>query len=171
MPRLKFTPEKKVEIIEAYRAGNVSKAQLRDIYGMNPNEITNWMARYDAHGIDAFKRGVGNAQYSQEFKLRCVEEYLAGQGSLCELAAKYKIPGKETLRTWVKRYQADLKLREYNPKREMHLETRKEGFTREQRDEIAAYCIAHGSDYRGTAALYNVPYTQVYFWVRRRRPK
>jgi transposase len=39
--------------------------------------------------------------------------------------------------------------------------------TLEERKEITEYCIAHGKDYKGTAALYNVSYSQVYTWVRK----
>lgn len=39
--------------------------------------------------------------------------------------------------------------------------------TLEERKEITEYCIAHGKDYKGTAALYNVSYDQVYSWVKK----
>ena len=32
---------------------------------------------------------------------------------------------------------------------------------------ITEYCIAHGKDYKGTAALYDVSYSQVYSWVKK----
>lgn len=39
--------------------------------------------------------------------------------------------------------------------------------TQEERKEITEYCIAHGKDYKGTAALYKVSYNQVYTWVKK----
>lgn len=39
--------------------------------------------------------------------------------------------------------------------------------TIEERKEIVKYCIDHGRDYKGTAATYDVSYTQVYSWVRK----
>ena len=39
--------------------------------------------------------------------------------------------------------------------------------TREEREEITEYCIAHRKDYKGTAALYDVSYSQVYTWVKK----
>ncbi len=39
--------------------------------------------------------------------------------------------------------------------------------TLEEREEIVAHCIAQGNDYKGTAALYNVSYSQVYSWVKK----
>lgn len=39
--------------------------------------------------------------------------------------------------------------------------------TLEERKEIAEYCISHGRDYKNTAALYDVSYSQVYTWVKK----
>lgn len=39
--------------------------------------------------------------------------------------------------------------------------------TLEERKEITEYCISHNKDYKGTAALYDVSYSQVYTWVRK----
>ena len=38
--------------------------------------------------------------------------------------------------------------------------------TKAERQEIATYCLEHGKDYKGTAAKYEVSYSQVYQWVR-----
>lgn len=38
--------------------------------------------------------------------------------------------------------------------------------TKEERIEIVKYCIEHDSDYKNTAAKYDVSYSQVYAWVR-----
>lgn len=37
----------------------------------------------------------------------------------------------------------------------------------EERKEIVAYCINHGRDYKDTAKLYDVSYSQVYSWVKK----
>lgn len=39
--------------------------------------------------------------------------------------------------------------------------------TLEERKEIVEYCITHDKDYKGTATLYNVSYSQVYSWVKK----
>lgn len=38
--------------------------------------------------------------------------------------------------------------------------------TMEERKKIVTYCIEHNRDYKGTAALYDVSYSQVYSWVK-----
>ena len=39
--------------------------------------------------------------------------------------------------------------------------------TIEERKEIVKYCIEHGRDYKGTASIYDVSYSQVYSWVKK----
>lgn len=38
--------------------------------------------------------------------------------------------------------------------------------TKEERQEIVAYCLEHGKNYKETAARYEVSYSQIYQWVR-----
>lgn len=39
--------------------------------------------------------------------------------------------------------------------------------TIEERKKIVTYCIEHNRDYKGTATLYDVSYSQVYSWVKK----
>ena len=39
--------------------------------------------------------------------------------------------------------------------------------TIQERKEIVTYCIEHNRDYKVTAALYDVSYSQVYSWVKK----
>ncbi len=167
MSRHKFTAEKKIEIIEAYQSGKVSRSQLRAVYGMNPDTIYKWISRYEANGIAAFARGNGNTSYSREFKIQCVKAYLRGEGSLNEIVGKYNISSQWVLRSWIQRYNANKELKDYDPKREVYMADARRKTTLEERKEITEYCIAHGKDYKGTAALYDVSYNQVYNWVKK----
>ena len=167
MSRIKFPAEKKIEIIEAYQAGEVSWAQLREVYGMNPNEIYRWVSKYEANGMAAFVRGTGNTSYSQEFKIQCVEAYLRGEGSIDDIVAKYNISSNRVLRRWIECYNANKELKDYDPKREVYMAETRRKTTPDERREITEYCIAHDKDYKGTAALYGVSYSQVYNWVKK----
>ena len=167
MSKTKFTAEKKVEIIEAYQSGEVGKSQLRAIYGMNPNTIYKWISQYRANGITAFARGNGNTSYPREFKIQCVEAYLSGEGSLNEIVAKYNISSGSVLERWIQRYNANEELKDYDPKREVYMADARRKTTLEERKEITEYCITHGKDYKGAAALYDVSYSQVYSWVKK----
>ena len=92
---------------------------------------------------------------------------MCGEGSVNEIVAKYNISGREVLRNWIKRYNANKELKDYDPKREVYMADARRKTTLEERKEITGYCIAHGKDYKGTAALYDVSYSQVYTWVRK----
>ena len=59
------------------------------------------------------------------------------------------------------------KLKEYDPKREVYMAEARRKTTLEERKEIVEYCIAHNRDYKGTASLYDVSYSQVYSWVKK----
>lgn len=39
--------------------------------------------------------------------------------------------------------------------------------TIEERREIVTYCLEHNHDYKGTADIYEVSYSQVYSWVKK----
>ena len=110
MSRPKLTAEKKIEIIEAYQSGEISKSQIKEVYGINPDTIYKWIPRYEAHGVAALAHGKGNASYSREFKTRCVKAYLRGEGSLNEIVGKYNISSQCVLSDWIQRYNANQEL-------------------------------------------------------------
>lgn len=39
--------------------------------------------------------------------------------------------------------------------------------TMEERREIVTYCLNHNRDYKGTASVYEVSYSQIYSWVKK----
>ncbi len=169
MAKPKFTAEQKVEIIEAYINGDVGYSQLQDIYGVHPDTIYGWISRYENYGIAAFSQGAGNKCYTKDFKLQCVRAYLKGEGSLNEIAARYNISCNSVLRDWVRCYNADMELEDYEPKREVYMAEAHRKTTLEERKEIVKYCINHNNDYKGTASKYDVSYSQVYYWVKKYR--
>ena len=91
---------------------------------------------------------------------------VGGVGSLRDIQLKYKILSPETLRKWILKYNNDIILTDYKPMSEVYtMKSRKVSY--EERIEIVNYCIANNYDYKGTADKYNVPYYQVYTWVKK----
>lgn len=92
-------------------------------YGIHYNKkrsssiIEDWIPRYLSSGEQAFIHAPGNSSYNATFKEHAVEDYLKGVGTLREIAAKYNIPSKETFRKWVMLYNANRRLKDYDPKR------------------------------------------------------
>lgn len=167
----KYTAEQKVDIVEAFLSGKVGYAQLHEVYGMNPDAIYKWIPRYLNHGIAAFERGSINRHYSKELKLRCIEAYLKGEGSLAEIVAKYNISSDSVLRRWILKYNANIELKDYEPKQEVYMAEASRKTTLGERKEIVEYCISHNNDYKGAASQYEVSYNQVYSWVKKYREK
>lgn len=167
MSRAKYTAEQKIKIAESYLAGEGSYWELRERYGASEKSIQIWAQKYREHGRDAFVRKAGNAQYSKEFKMMCVETVLRGEKNVDGVVAKYNISDRRVLRRWIKRYNANKELEDYDPKREVYMAEARRKTTQKERREIAEYCIAHDKDYKGTAALYDVSYGQVYTWVKK----
>lgn len=166
--RGKYTIEKKIEAAERYLRGEASARDIAAEMGMTRNgdrQIMDWAAIYREKGIEGFHLGEGNERHTAEKKKQAVEEYLQGQGSLREISRKYHISGNDTLRRWIKVYNSNRELRDYDPKPEVYVAMRKKT-TKEERQEIVKYCLEHGKNYKGTAEKYEISYSQIYQWVR-----
>ena len=165
MSKAKYSVELKVEIVKEYEAGKGSYKLLAEKYGVGEKSVKDWVRKYREQGELGLSARHGNSAYSAEFKTKCVEAVLRGEGSVDDIVAKYNISAREVLRNWIKRYNANKELKDYDPKREVYMVDARRKTTLEERKEIVEYCIAHGKDYKGTAAFYDVSYSQVYNWV------
>ena len=167
----KYSKEIIIKICEEYLSGNLSEMELCDKYGVHFKDgnsiITDWIPRYLQDGVDAFLSPGGNRNYLSSDKISAVEDYIEGKGSLRTIAAKYGIPSKETLRQWILLYNANRELKDYCPNREVYMAEARRKTTIEERKEIVDYCINHNRDYKGTASIYDVSYSQVYSWVKK----
>ena len=97
----------------------------------------------------------------------CVEAVLSGKGSVNDIVAKYNISSGYVLRNWIKLYNTNKELKDYDPKREVYMADARRKTTLEERKEIVEYCIAHDRNYKDAASKYGVSYSQVYSWVRK----
>ena len=82
----------------------------------------------------------------------------------------YNISTCEIVRRWVLAYNNGEKIRDYDPKSEVYtMKSRKT--TLEERLEIVKYVLNNNNDYKGAADHYNVPYANVYNWVKKYNTK
>ncbi|MGI5977698.1 MAG: helix-turn-helix domain-containing protein [Candidatus Limivicinus sp.] len=167
MSRSGKTPEFKIELCEKYLSGEDSYQDLAEKNQISSRTLREWVRKYQEHGASCFAHSFGNAQYSKEFKIQCVEFVLSGQGTVDDSVAKFNISNRKVLRNWIKKYNAHMELKDYEPKREVYMAEAKRKTTLSERKEIAEYCIEHDKDYKGTAALFDVSYSQVYSWVQK----
>ena len=167
MAKPKYSPAFKITVAKAYLAGEGSQRFLASQYGVSYSTVEDWARKYKEFGEKGFAMQSGNASYSAEFKLKCVESYLRGENSLDDIVIKYNISAKRVLQSWIQRYNANKELKDYDPKREVYMADARRKTTLDERKEITEHCIAHNKDYKGTAALYDVSYSQVYTWVKK----
>ena len=82
---------------------------------------------------------MSKSSHTPEFRAMVAQEYLDGLGSYDSLSTKYQI-GCTQFREWVAKYK-------------------QHGLPADK------YCIEHNRNYKDTAGLYDVSYSQVYSWV------
>lgn len=167
MSKSKHTAEWKIEIVKKYLSGEGSYESLAVSNGIGDKSLKRWVLLYRQQGEAGFAHKPGNKRYTKDFKLKCVEAVLNGEGSIDFISAKYNISNDSVLRNWIKCYNANMELKDYEPKREVYMAEARRKTTLEERKEIVAYCISHNNDYKGTASRYEVSYSQVYSWVKK----
>ena len=167
MSKKKHSPEWMLARIEEYLSGQGSYETIARANGIDEKTLRRWVKKYRIHGAAAFVIRSGNAPYSKEFKLQCVEAVIRGEGNVDDITARNNISASSVLQSWIKLYNANVELKDYDPKREVYMAEAKRKTTPEERKEIVEYCISHGKDYKNTAALFDVSYSQVYTWVRK----
>lgn len=144
MSKSSYTPEFRAKIAQEYLNGNCSRKDLSKKYNIPESTIRDWINVYKTHGINAFINTNGNKQYTKDFKIQCVEAVLKGESSVLDVVSQYQISSSHMLRKRISLYNANRELK-----------------------EIVDYCINHNRDYKGTASIYNVSYSQVYSWVKK----
>ena len=169
MSKSQHTPEWKITIVKKYLSGEGSYDSIARAYGIDKRTLRDWVRRYQEHGASVFYPTVGNVHYSKEFKTMCVEAVLKGEGSVDDIVVKYNISTRSVLRSWIMKYNANMELKDYEPKREVYMAEARRKTTLEERKEIVEYCIAHNNDYKGAASRFEVSYSQVYSWVKKYR--
>ena len=112
-----------------------------------------------------------NKKYSGELKLKAVQDYLKGGGSLRDICHKYKIKNEKSLREWILWYNGHREFKERSSAKGEIYMTKGRKTTQEERAEIVAFCIKHGKDYGLTVENYKVSYQQIYAWVRKYEEK
>ena len=167
MSKKKHLPEWMLARIEEYLSGQGSYETIARANDINEWTLRQWVKKYLEYGAEAFVVRTGNAHYSKEFKRRCVEAVICGEGNVDDIVARNNISSKSVLQSWIKLYNANVELKDYDPKREVYMAEAKRKTTPKERKEIVEYCISHEKDYKNTAALFDVSYSQVYTWVRK----
>ena len=167
MSKSKHSAEWKIALAMKYLSGEGSYDNLAHANGVGSTSLKRWVLKYREQKENGFVREIGNKHYSKEFKEQCVKAVLTGKGSVNDIVAQYNISDENVLRRWIKCYNANRELKDYEPKREVYMAEARRKTTLEERKEIVDYCISHNNDYKGTASRFDVSYSQVYSWVQK----
>lgn len=166
--KAKCSTEEKIKAVEDYLNGIRSVSEImRDLSIKSTRSVRDWILAYQQQGVSTLLPSNKNKTYTKEFKIMVVEKYIAGEMSVTDLCAKYGIRAHNTLQRWISLYNSDMELKEYNPKQEVYMAEARRKTTIEERKEIVEHCISHQRNYKETAALYAVSYSQVYSWVKK----
>ncbi|MDO4520274.1 MAG: helix-turn-helix domain-containing protein [Erysipelotrichaceae bacterium] len=166
----KITYEDKLKACEDYIKGKGMASEIAEAIGVSYEELRTWVNKYRTNGPESLMPKLKNSSYTKEFKVKAVEDYLSGGGSLWDICNKYQIPSHHTLRNWIAKYNELKELENYIPKPEVYTKMAyRKKTTLKEREEIVKYCIEHNYDYKNTAAVYDVSYSQVYSWVQKYR--
>ena len=165
MQRKKYNARLILQIVKGNIQEGKSAERLAGQYQIHHGIIEEWIIQYKQNGITAFLPEKHNRVYSEETKRQAVEEYLSGNSSQREIAAKYKLRSRTQLREWIKVYNSGRGFQRKITGGSRMKESRPT--TIEERIQIAKDCIANGGNYGETALKYNVSYQQVYQWTKK----
>ncbi len=101
MSREKVTAEERIAAAKACIEGRISQSEAARRLGVDERSVGIWVKRYTYGGSLAFKEQEHNTVYSLELKMKAIEDYLSGNGSLREIAAKYGLRSTRLLHNWI----------------------------------------------------------------------
>ena len=112
----------RIDIIPKYLSGERSYAvKAEEQHGMGQTTLRDWVHRYLEHGEACFNIKKGNRAYSRAFRIKCVEDVLSGSETVNNTVAKYNISSRFVLNGWIMKYNANMELEDYEPKREVYM--------------------------------------------------
>lgn len=163
--KIKYTVEQKIQACIEYLSGSKSSDQIAKELNMpkcGGRTVRTWINMYRVNGEAAFIRHLKNRKYTKEFKEIVAREKINGASDR-DVAAKHNI-ARSLVQRWTNMYNSNIELKDYDPHPEVYMATSKKT-TKEERIEIANYCLEHNKDYKGTALKFECSYGQVYNWV------
>ncbi|MGO4890430.1 transposase [Anaerobacillus sp. MEB173] len=166
MSKRSFTPNFKIEVLQAWEDGSFTLAEIVKKYKVSEPTIRKWKYSFDTFGSEGLKKSSTWKKYTKDIKLLAVSDYLSGKYSLLEVVRKYEISSHSVLQKWIKKYNSHSELKDTSQGRTSSM-TKGRKTTWEERIQIVLDCLGNGKDYQEAANTYNVSYQQVYQWVKK----
>lgn len=162
----KISADLKLKAVEEYLNNIASQNTIASKYGVARSSLRQWIANYQSMGKTAFVNISHNNFYTKEFKFTVIKAYLDGEGSIQDVAKKFKIPSHATVIKWIMKYNGHEELKP-SGRGEDRVMTKGRKTTFNERVEIVKYCIEHQYSYNKAADKYKVSYQQVYSWTKK----
>jgi transposase-like protein len=157
---------KKLKIVGAYLSGDKRLTRMASSCGVCHSTIQEWVRLFETFGVEGLTPASKRLDFSAEVKNDAVLAYFDGEGSFADLARKYKIRCRETLRRWVMQYKKHGRFTTSRKEREPNMHKGRTT-TLKERMEIVNDCINNGLSYSDAAVKYKVSYQQLYSWVQK----
>lgn len=161
----KYSVDTIVQACVDYLEGRGSYQSLAKQLSVSKFALQSWVHIYQTHGRDIFSHKPRNRSYTKAFKEQVVHEYVQGKASMFTLSSEHDISIR-TISKWVQVYYNGGEQLAYEPKGKVYtMKSRKTTTT--ERIEIAKRVIDKEMNYKTAAEYYQVPYHQVFNWVKK----
>jgi len=102
----KYSFEFKMKIVNEYLDGKGSQNSIARKYNVDDGSVNKWIRYYKVHGESILKNTEIEESHSVKSKLHAIELYKTSDISYNELAVQLGIKSHNSIRQWVKNYDA-----------------------------------------------------------------
>jgi len=88
----KISYEDKLKACEDYIKGKGMASEIAEAIGVSYEELRTWANKYRTNGPESLIPKLKNSSYTKEFKVKAVEDYLSGGGSLRDICNNIRYP-------------------------------------------------------------------------------
>lgn len=154
----------KIDIVSKINHQTLTIRSAARRYDIPYSTIKDWVRSYKTFGFSGLVPGK-SIKYSNELKMKALEDVWANNLSKAEILRKYKITQTSVLNHWIKQYNNDKSLKE----RGSGVKTMNKGrvTTFNERLVIVKAIIASNYNYQSLAKEYGVSYQQAYSWTQK----
>lgn len=104
MSKYKYSEETKIAIIKTVEEGELTQAEIAEIYGVPLQRLEAWLLVYRVRGIEGLMTKESLQKHSGEFKQMVVEDIRNNGLAMNDALLKYGIPSHKSVRLWERIY-------------------------------------------------------------------
>lgn len=98
--KAKYTASFRLAAVQKVLKNNLSITDVCDNLGVSKTELVKWVKYYTRYGLSGLEPLIKNNKYSFDFKLMVIHDIEELGFSVYEVALKYNIPSKSTVKNW-----------------------------------------------------------------------